>query len=510
MRPAERCEHPVFDPAQRALFITPSLYPQLPKVLREVPDKIDQPDAYKAWQKAMQQHIRLYRSVTRVQEIILDDAARWMLCRLAEQRIHGGAVAGDHLFVDERGGKPLTRDQAHERVPRMVTESIQQVMPDAPKVTFAALRHTFWTQVVGEASIHPMLAQMQAGRTRPELYSHSFYANVSRATLRERLTMALRQWQHKIAAAHADGINIWATRLGILTRSLSLPGLEALPIEGDEHYGSTYCVRIETLRKIFRAALRSLTEIPNIHEDADMRERAWHDGLTYLCASLTGVCLGGRVGEVAETLASAVDLDYAPPLVTLIGKGNRFNEEARTLMIPARLVPLWRAVTKTGFEGSAFNLYGAREQLRPLRREDLWRYVMAMSEAAGLTGDMADGVIRFHGLRHHLVSWHIARGVSFAHDAYWIGHQTAGAELLHPAGNGSLKALWAEVEPHLNALLDELGITDDVITALIQRDPEKLTLALQASEKENAYANRSNSNTDNQAEAALAAEGAGA
>ena len=110
-------------------------------------------------------------------------------------------------------------------------------------------------------------------------------------------------------------------------------------------------------------------------------------------------------------------------------------------MIPARLVPLWRAVTKAGFAGSAFNLYGAREQLRPLRREDLWRYVMAMSEAAGLTGDMADGVIRFHGLRHHLVSWHIARGVSFAHDAYWIGHQTAGAELLHPAGNGSLKSL---------------------------------------------------------------------
>ena len=173
-------------------------------------------------------------------------------------------------------------------------------------------------------------------------------------------------------------------------------------------------------------------------------------------------------------------------------------------------MPLWCAVTKVGLEGSAFNLYGAREQLRPLRREDLWRYVMAMSEAAGLTGDMADGVIRFHGLRHHLVSWHIAHGVSFAHDAYWIGHQTAGAELLHPAGNGSLKAMWAEIEPHLNALLDALGITDDVIAALIQRDAGKLTLALQAIEKEDTHGDRSDSNTDNQTEAALTAESAGA
>ncbi len=215
------------------------------------------------------------------------------------------------------------------------------------------------------------------------------------------------------------------------------------------------------------------------------------------------------MGAVAETLASGVDLDYAPPLVTLIGKGNRFSEEARTLMIPARLVLLWRTVTTTGIKGSAFHLYGAREQLRPLRRENLWRYVMAMSEAAGLTGDMADGVIRFHGLRHHLVSWHIARGVSFAHDVYWIGHQTAGAELLHPAGNGSLKAMWAETLPHLNALLDELGITDDAITALIQHDIEKLTLALRACEKEDDDGDQSNSNTDNPAETALTVESAG-
>ena len=507
-KPAERCDHPVFDPARWALFITPSLYPELPKALRAVPDKSTEPEQFKAWQRAMQQHQRLYRSVTRVQEVILDDAARWMLSRLADQRAH--MKGDDHLFVDERSGKPFTREQARERVPRAVTEAIRQVMPDAPAVTFAALRHTFWTRVVGESNVHPLHAQMQAGRTRSELYSHSFYGCVSEQTLRDALAPPLKQWMQTIQAAYADGITSWATRWGNAPNPLALPTIESRPASSDDHYGSTYCVKTSILRKLVLASLQSLANIPALHVDDAACERAWHDGLTYLCVTLTGACLGSRVGEVAEILVTAVDLGYMPPLVTLIGKGNRFNEEARTLMIPARLVPLWPAVTKSQPSECALNLYGQRDFLRPLRREDVWRHVIAMSAVAGLTGDMADGVIRFHGLRHHLVSWHIARGVPFAHDAYWIGHQTAGAELLHPAGNGSLKAMWAEIEPNLNALLDVLGITDDVIAALCQHDVEKLTLALQAIEKEDDDGDQSNSNTDNQTETALTAESAGA
>ena len=110
------------------------------------------------------------------------------------------------------------------------------------------------------------------------------------------------------------------------------------------------------------------------------------------------------------------------------------------------------------------------DEMRLLKREDVWRHVMALSVLAGLKGDVSDGVIRFHALRHHLISFFLEYGVSFAHDTYWTGHQTAGAELLHSANAGSLSAMWAEIEPALHAMLAVLGMTDACIAAIVRRE----------------------------------------
>jgi site-specific recombinase XerD len=470
------------------------VYPQLPKALRLAPNKDTHPDDHLAWARALQQHHRLYHRTTPAHEIVLDGFGRWCLKRLHKQRafLPGSKQAdAQRLFLNAQG-EALTREAARTLVTHKVTAAARAVMPDAPAITFARLRHTFWAHAVAGAGVHPMLAQMEAGRARPELYSHTFYACVSPARLRAWINAAQAHLMSQVHKAHADAMHGWAKALGHVIQPLQLLAADAhqtgsamLTATQDElHFGSTYCVRRTVLRRLMWAMLREMAGIDARHADDDTRACAWADAQVYACVLLTGICLGARVGEVARLPASAVDIHYTPALVTLLGKGNRFVEESRTLMIPRRLVPLWRAALPAHAAAAsmpAFLLHrqGSAEK-RPLKREDVWRHVMALSARAGLRGDASDGVIRFHALRHHLVSFFLDHGVRWAHDAYWTGHQTAGAELLHPATTGSLQAMWAEMAPALDALLDALGITDAVIAAMVMRDGPALSQLAEA------------------------------
>ncbi len=85
-RPEEACAQPMFVVDEAALYATPELYPQLPKILRVAPDKQADPEGHADWLQALRQHTRLYEPVTPVREVVLDSFGRWCLCRLAEQR----------------------------------------------------------------------------------------------------------------------------------------------------------------------------------------------------------------------------------------------------------------------------------------------------------------------------------------------------------------------------------------------------------------------------------------
>jgi hypothetical protein len=79
------CGHPIFDVKEGALLVSPTIYPALPKALREQPNPKTHPEEYGQWRHELHQHESVYRPVTLIHEIVLDDLGRWLLSRLVEQ-----------------------------------------------------------------------------------------------------------------------------------------------------------------------------------------------------------------------------------------------------------------------------------------------------------------------------------------------------------------------------------------------------------------------------------------
>jgi Phage integrase family len=409
----------------------------------------------------------------------------------------------------------LPRAQALELTTHRVTTFIRNLIPDAPPITVARLRHTAWAHAVGESKVHPILMQLQTDRKRMEFYSHSFYACVSRNQLQAAMGTAQGQLMTCIHKAYSEGAPSWAKFLGkpvgawpMLPRndtkqkpegeSLRDPSGDFVTVRSTECYGARYCPRFETIQALVRAELHNLAHAMLLHETHEAKAQAWHDALVYLVVLLSALTGGTRIGEIVELFANAVDLAFEPPLLTLLGKANRFTEESRTQCVVPRLLPLWQELVTepvlsqpkdlqvSGVAGSnlqtfkPFNLQTAlcvhtkRGRLRPISRRDVWEHLRAIAVQAGIAANEADYAIRFHACRHFTISWLIAHGSRFKDEGYWFGHQTAGNELLHPIAGSDLHQHWDEMTMKLHELLDALGVTEAVVRAIAACDVESL------------------------------------
>jgi hypothetical protein len=254
-------------------------------------------------------------------------------------------------------------------------------------------------------------------------------------------------------------------------------------LSGTGHYGARYCPRFDIIKALVLAELHTLAQAPSLHDTAEGTAQAWHDALAYLLVLLSALTGGTRIGEIVDLLPSAVDLGFEPPLITLLGKGNRFTEESRTQCVLPRLLPLWQSIS-AGLKVSkpestvALHVHTKRGQLRPMSRRDVWEHLRGIATRAGITANDADYAIRFHACRHFAISWLITHGSTFKDEGYWFGHQTAGNELLHPVGGGDVQQHWAEMTAQLHGLLDALGVTEAVVQAITHGDAEALCLLL--------------------------------
>jgi hypothetical protein len=110
-------------------------------------------------------------------------------------------------------------------------------------------------------------------------------------------------------------------------------------------------------------------------------------------------------------------------------------------------------------------------ELLPLTAPQLWHFL----EKAAIRLQLRDFLFRFQSFRQNLWFFLKQRGAPEEVVEYLLGHQSTGAEILHPFTGRPLQPLYHQVLPHLDALLDELGVSNEVVTALINRDYQGLS-----------------------------------
>lgn len=473
---------------------------------------------------------KAYHSVELWREVVLDETGRYLLRQLYYRLPFSRRKPGTVLFsLAEADGsfsiQPLGHNQALDLVPGLLNETLQGYFPgSSQRVSFSRLRHTFWTQLVTggdrptqhqhEGSerfepgrgVHPLLVHIEADLCRMELRAPLFYACVSNQLLEQEIGSGQHRLLARIGQAYA-AIRLHNPALPLLpvfnlskytgtgqkasaeTRSASSPSSSSPTPRSTLYYGARYCPRPEVVRLVTAGMLGAVASRAALYkDDPEASARVRHNALVMLCAYLTALTLGTRSQELTDLRLASLDLSYRPALVTLVGKGNGSYEESRTLALLPELVPLWERVlvpVRTTIapgpgtnliEVAALQIYSQPRQphkgLQPLRPAHLRRYLREIgAKGAGLSGGGVEGtdleIFKFHSLRHFLFSFFLLARLPQATAAYWLGHQTSGAELLHPLTGSSLQESWATATAACHNLLAQLGLTPEILQTVL-------------------------------------------
>ena len=386
---------------------------------------------------------------------------------------------------------------------------------------------------MGVGRLGPALAHFESGQLKPELNARLHYAGIDRATFESQVNAAqeiiLKELAHfQAEAGRVDSSSKFQPelnrRLAPVTTTQELttatrnrnnneserllsPYIESVSAAAQAEnifYGTGFCPYAEMLKALTRALLQDYARLPNFYRTSSSQlEQLSYNSLVYLCAYLTVACCGTRKSELILTTCSSIDLQHHPPLITLNGKRDLFNTEPRTIPLPQRLKRLWEVVlhirnllksntfqqaeSESGqslyiFPEPSYTARNTNTHLRkshregapelvPLTAPQLWHFL----EKAAIRLQLRDFLFRFQSFRQNLWFFLKQRGAPEEVVEYLLGHQSTGAEILHPFTGRPLQPLYHQVLPHLDALLDELGVSNEVVTALINRDYQGLS-----------------------------------
>lgn len=405
---------------------------------------------------------------------------------------------------------------------------LQQHLPGEPPITIARLRKTarVYLREVGE--LGPVVNHFLSGQLPPELNARLHYAGLEYLTFSRLVNTA----QQKIFEALAEEQAVFMRRLlpnqeselpldlkGRLAPA-ELPSKQAeeassmVAIAGetkDLFYATGFCPYPEMIKAVAHTLFKTFANLVNLYPaNSPALEQLSYNQLQTICVYLTALCSAGRKSELVQAGVLSLDLSHHPPLLSLQGKRDRYSTEPRSLPLPPRLALLWEVildirnlhcqdvrqgralyrfvVTGSGHSESRSRREGvsavsgssnssnptSRGLMQPLELGELWKNLERAATSLGLK----DFLFRFHSFRQYLWWWLIRRGVNEAAVEYLLGHQTTGAEMLHPFAGQPPNEVYSQLMAHLEALLFEAGFTDQIAEALVRRDYDTLNRLL--------------------------------